>query len=328
MKRVLFFSSLLACSFCVGAEEEQDLYNKDVSSFFINAEALYWTAQADCLDFAWVGTASASAGLDGRYHKADFKWKPGVRVSAGYFNAPKYWEFQLQYTWEYIKGSKTINRPSGGYILSCWPNDADDLISQAKNHAALHYQTWDGVAARVFIPNPHFRLRFLGGLTTARMKENFNTWFYGSINNSRIETMWKYWGIGFKVGTFLDWFLGKDFYLTGKCAFASLMGYHKSSIYYRISGEDSAIEYTRDKGWRPAFMTQFFGGPSWQRSFGKYRVEVFAGYEFNGWFNVLEVLGMIDESTSALFTDLTNRTETEKSMLGLHGLTCRVSFNF
>lgn len=324
MKKVLFVLSTIAFSFCIGAEAEPDLYNKDIASFFINAEALYWTAYGDCLKYAWIGT---SDNLNGHYKKAHFKWDLGTRISFGYFNASKHWELQMQYVWHYISGAKTIYRPTSTYgdIYICWPHSGY-VCTQAHNNVALHYQTLDLLADRVFIPNPHFRLRFVGGLTTAKMKESFNTWAYTSQDDTRVETMWKYLGIGLKLGTSLDWFLGKNFYLTGSCALGALIGHHKSDIDYSITGYLNLSENTKYKDWRPACSAQFLAGPSWQKSFGKCRVEVFAGYEITEWFNVLEILGMADVNSG--WSDLSPRTRTERSALGLHGLTCRLSFNF
>jgi hypothetical protein len=64
-------------------------------------------------------------------------------------------------------------------------------------------------------------------------------------------------------------------------------------------------------------------GPSWQKSYKKFRVEAFAGYEFNMWGNLNE----IHHSTSG-GPYASKETWVNSSFTGFQGLTVRLTGDF
>gem|GEM_PF-4211976 len=73
----------------------------------------------------------------------------------------------------------------------------------------------------------------------------------------------------------------------------------------------------------PAFQSQFYFGPSYQKNFPNQRLEIFVGYELVTWLNLQEIY----HSTSGAPSD-PKETWINTSALALQGLTARASIDF
>lgn len=195
----------------------------------------------------------------------------------------------------------------------------------------MNYDLADFLISRIFIPNPHLKLCVVGGLTAAIIKQKWNVKYYdASLHVTDVKNRWKYVGGGLKVGLTFDWFWGNDFYLTAKSTTALYVGRYKNISFQKIdfySNPDYDVNIpfkdSKYKHYRPAFSVQCLIGPSWQKSFSSNRVEIFAGYEINGWFNLHEVY------RSSYGTPSSNKdTYVNKAFLALHGLTVRLGVDF
>ena len=317
---------------------DEDLFAKDKRAILVNAEFLYWSAQAGNLQYAisqrhpvWAPPAVGSA--SGKYEAVKFDWAPGFRVSLGYFNAPKFWEVRAHYTWLSVSGSDSVKEPTENdvYLNGTFHRYFESPIAFAKSHVNLDLNLADLLAARVFIPNPHLRLRLLGGLTGGRLNEEWKIEYYGrdAADYSYVKNKWKFTGAGFRAGLDADWFWTSDIYLTGKISAAALMGKYVMTTFQKTT---SAAE-DRDpnipaadaiyEDYRLAMNFQALLGPSWQKAFCSSRWELFAGYEFNHWQHLQEYIfsnsGEADDIKAALQLS---------SGLTFHGLVVRLSVDF
>lgn len=317
--------------------EEEDLFRKDIAAVILNGEFLYWTVSEGALDYALV-MKQPSWGPDnvyanGSYKKASYDWDPGFRVGIGYYNAPKYWEVKGEYARMVIDGSDSVNAPSEAnrFLTGTFPQIISAPLTSANSHIKMKYNLADLVVDRIFIPNPHLRIKVAGGLTFAHIKQNWVVNYFNSQSqNTKTRNRWKFWGPGFRLGILFDWFWGKDFYLTGRSTFAFLVGRYKNLSWAKTNYEPSAsynsdiafkdAEYKHNK---PAFTGQFLLGPSWQKSFTCARVEIFAGYEFTGWFNLHEIY-----RSSSGIANIEKETFINRELLAMHGLTTRLTVDF
>jgi hypothetical protein len=319
--------------------EEVDLFDKTKSSFILNGEFLYWTVHEGALDYAikmrkpaWSETTPSYA--QGDFKKAKFDWDPGFRLSFGYFRALNFWEMLGQWTRLFIDGTDRTKRPCEDkrYLNGTFPQVFLSSVQNASSHIRMHYDTWDFFVHRVFHPenNPHLRLRLIGGLTGAWIKQRWMVHYYDIVDNlTTMSNKWRYLGIGLKAGIGFDWFIVWDFYLTGKYTTALLIGrYHnfakqKTTAITEIEDDpNTPIRDTRYKDYRFAFTNQLFLGPSYQKSFSCCRLEIFAGYEFTLWSNLHEVF----RSNKALPKE-SKQTEINNGYVALHGLTTRLTLN-
>lgn len=281
---------------------DYDLFSKDRECEYVDIEALVFKLLNNQAVGAKFVTPSQqtnsqnSAKAAEKIQNLNWHWRPGFRVTLGYFNAPKYWEVMGQYTWFEDSASKTVKspNPNQNYLrVGCYlpiQEYANALNPLAKIHATgdLYYNDLSALVTRNFYPNPHLRLRVIGGLTSmwAHQSSHLVNTFTGISNTLNSTFNSKYWGVGFKMGTSADWYWGKDFYITGKVFWAIVTGRWNTNT--KISNSEGAL-YDRiaDSAYNATQNFQFIFGPSYQKSYEKIRWELFVGYELNTWLGAI-----------------------------------------
>lgn len=316
---------------------DADLFKRDIEVFSVHSEFLYWRVQEGALDYAlkmrheaWGPTPSFA---QGKLEKATFNGDPGLRIAASYFRASRYWEVWGQYTRLTATGSDSSSKPTPTeqFLTGTWPQITTAPLSGAESHIHLNYNTGELLIDRFFNPNPHLRLRLLGGALIVWMQQDWKIHYLDAVPRiTRIRNRWEYVGGGLRIGTALDWFWGHDIYVSGLASTGIVMGSYRNRAEQKTAFQPTASDNTsipiRDLDFRDArsaFTVQMIFGPSWQKNFAKNRVEVFAGYELNSWFNVQEVY----RSTSG---DASSAKETwiNNGLLTLQGLTARLTVDF
>ncbi|MBF5058852.1 hypothetical protein NEPTK9_000351 [Candidatus Neptunochlamydia vexilliferae] len=319
--------------------DEQDLFNKDDAVVVINGEFLFWSVNEGALDYAirmkkpaW-GPSNSYA--QGDFEQAEFDFDPGYRFSIGYYRAPNFWEADFEWTYIHFKGTDRIKRSSSPeqFTTGTFPQVFSNPIDHATSRIQLHYKTADLIAHRVFHidNNPHLRLKLLGAFSGVWTHQNWKVRYFDAGTSATSTTnRWKYWGFGFRTGLSFDWFWGNHFYTTGKFTTALVIGRYKNHSKQTVNTPsqpgDNALVPVRDaryRDYRVSFTTQLLLGPSYQRSFNKWRFEIFAGYEMNIWTNLQEIF----RSTAAPASGA-KETWLSTGLVALQGLTLRGSVNF
>jgi hypothetical protein len=310
---------------------DPDLFKKDVQVFSGHVEFLYWRVQEAALDYA-LKMRSDAAGppyyAQGRFEKATFNGDPGFRVAASFFRAPNFWEGKVQYTRLTARGHDTASKPdpANQFLTGTWPQITTDPLSSASSHIHMNYNVADLWVDRYFIPNPHLRLRFLGGATVAWINQDWKVRYYDATGLfTTVRNRWSFAGGGFRIGTTVDWYWGYDVYVTALATLAPYIGAYHNRAKQKSEFLDPSllIRNTDFHDCRPSLNVQGYVGPSWQKNFPKNRVELFVGYEINTWFNLQEVY----RSTSG---DQFEAKETwiNNGMIALQGLTTRLTVDF
>lgn len=339
MKQFFFF--LICASTLAFADEyfyedyqyqpyDADLFRRDVQVFSGHVSFLFWRVQEGGLDYALKMEHDSPPGIvyaQGKYHRATFDGEPGFRLALGFFRAPNYWELWTQYTRLTGRGEDSVSAPhhADRFLLGTWPQVTVGPLSRATSNIHLNYNVGDFLVDRFINPNPHLRARFIGGATVAWLDQNWVIRYFNEETvTTQIQNRWEYIGGGLRFGSSFDWYTGGwDLYLTGQTTLAYLLG-----SYHNISHQTTVISdlRIRDAHYfdiRSAFAIQAMFGLSWQKNFCSNRVEAFAGYELNTWFNLAEVYrstgGGISEAKETLINS---------SLLTLQGLTARVSVDF
>ncbi len=321
-------------------EENEDLFNKNDETFLVSGEALYWTVSEGALDYA-IRMHSPSWGqsdsyAQGNIERAKFNWEPGYRFALGYYRALNFWEVDFQWTYIHLQGHDRAKRPPANenrFITGTYPQVFPAPVDHTTSHIYLHYKMAELMAHRVFHPfdNPHLRMKVLGGLTGVWLHQGWKVrYFDAQLNNTMINNRWKYWGFGLRAGLSFDWFWGRDFYATGKVTTGLVVGHYQNHAKQETSvipqpGDNPAvpIQDVRYDDYRASYTLQFLLGPSYQKSFNSWRMEIFTGYEMTIWSNLQEMF----RSTSAP-ADQAKQTWLNTGLVSLHGLTTRATFNF
>ncbi|MBI5272584.1 MAG: hypothetical protein HY861_01200 [Chlamydiia bacterium] len=317
---------------------DADLYRKDAQVFSLHGEFLFWRVQEGALDYALAmtepGWGPSNCYAEGHFKSATFDGDPGFRVAASFYRAPKYWEVKGQYTRLTAAGKNHAFKPqaSNEYLTGTWPQIFLNPVGEATSYIHLNYNVADLWADRVFNPNPHLRLRLIGGGLAAWMDQFWKIKYAdASGDETTIVNQWSFAGGGIKFGTMLDWYWFEDIYITGGVTFSSLLGVYHNKALQRTNfpidagtyNTDLALRNTYFRDIRPAFTGQFFVGPNYQKNFSNSRIELFAGYEVNAWLNLQEIY----RSTSGT-PQASKETWINTGMLALQGLTTRLTVDF
>jgi hypothetical protein len=316
-----------------------DLFSKDRKVYFTNLEFLYWTVNESALDYAikmknpaWGNPTDAV----GHYKRAEFDWGPGFRGNIGFFNAPHYWDAQVQYTYFFTSGHENAKAPKADnlFLNGTWPQpDPSGTVplAHADSSIKLMMNLIDLIMTRRFHPNPHLRIRVNAGPTIAWIRQNWEVNYRDTNGNkSHLHNHWNFMGAGLQLGSIIDWFMGKGgYYITAGGSLAFLGGdYHnvtKQKSNFAGAGFNPSLPlrnaHYQDIRLIPHF--QIYAGPSWQQSYDKIRTEVFIGYEFNLWANLHEVIRTSSDNPRG-----PKLTSLDSGWLGLQGITLRWNLDF
>jgi hypothetical protein len=316
---------------------DADLFRKDAQVYSGHAEVLAWAVSEGSLDYALKMRHASWGSLNyaqGRMETGTYDVDPGFRVALSYFRAPHYWEIKWQYTRLTSCGDNSVNAPAaeGQYLTGTWPQILANPLTKATSHLHLNYNVFDWIVTRVFFPNPHLRMRVLGGAFAAWMDQDWKVRYYDDTNNSTtIRNRWHFVGGGLKAGSTVDWYWTGDLYMTGLASFGGLIGsysnHSQQKTTYQPNPSDNPNIPLRDlslNDTRGVFTTQVILGPSWQKNFTNSRVEAFVGFESNLWFNLQEIY----RSTGSDSAFDAKETWMNSGLLALYGLTARLTVDF
>jgi hypothetical protein len=342
MKRFLCAGICTVASFVsIEAKEpppfDADLFKKDEQVFSAHGEFLFWRVQEGSVDYA-VRMNQPAWGPDtcyanGNFKSATFNGDPGFRVGFSFYRAPKCWEVRGQYTRLTAQGENSTGKPGATtqYVTGTWPQIFTAPVAKAKSNIHMNYNVVDFWVDRVFHPNPHLRLRLLGGAIVSWIEQNWKVTYNDSgTNQTVINNWWKFVGGGLKTGTIIDWYWGNDVYITADATFGALLGNYQNKSQLRTNFQPTSSyntslplgdSYFTDV--RPTCTIQFLFGPSYQKNYTNSRLEFFIGYEIATWMNLQEIFRSTTGSGSA-----TKETLINSSMIALQGLTTRLSMDF
>jgi hypothetical protein len=318
--------------------QDPDLFYKDKQVYSAHLEFLYWKPLEGALLYALSMNKPSWNPRDtypvGRYQHANYHFDPGFRVTLGYFRAPRYWELWMSYTRMTSRGKDSTLPPTdpNTFLTSTWPTYFGDSLSSAKSRVHLNYNVADLSADRYFIPNPHLRLRLIGGFTGTWMDQYWSIRYRDfAERSSHVRNRWKFGGAGFRIGIMADWFWTDDLYVTIRGSLAALVGAYKNTMFQKNSFAPGAaynptfpLRNAEYKDARSTLNLQLLVGPSWQKSWKKIRTELFAGYEISLWNNLQEIY----QSVPGAPAFASQQTTINSGLLTLQGLTTRFSIDF
>ncbi len=357
MKNIFTFFGILTTTAAFGASQasapessdpkpgdyDYDLFRKNDSTVFINAEFLYWTVNEGVNDYA-IKMKSPAWGRDnetvthavGQYKLADFGWDPGFRGSIGFFNAPSYWDTYIQYTYYKGTGSDRTSAPEGDdlFLNGTWPhpNPTGEVpLASADTDIQFRLDLLEWLVTRRFFPNPHLRMRVYGGIDVAWLKQNWAMDYLDTEGvKSHLHNHWRFTGAGLRLGYIIDWYMHiKGLYLTGAISAAGLAGSYRNitrqTSHYVHAGYNPELPFANSHyhDTRLISHVQVMAGPAWQQAFDGWRAELSASYEFNIWSNLHEVYrSLADKPTGSKQTIMNN------SIVGIQGVSVRLNIDF
>ncbi len=294
------------------------------SQVFGVAEFLWWSVKAPALEYAIKQSIPTNTSPNtfalGEYQTANYQWEPGFRAAASFYRCPRYWEITAEYTWFYDRGSESTSSPltPARETLTAGP------FSQANSLIGFHYHLGDLYVARVFDPNPHLRMRLIGGATFAYIKQKWDMHFTDNLGNfDRVSENWRMMAGGLRIGLRTDWFWGCQLYFTGKSTCAILIGDYENTELQTFNPAQTVLSNAKYDDHRLCLHWQFMLGPSWQVPCDCWSFELFAGWEFNAWSNIHERI-----RTQRTGLNQSKEVFHSNGLLGMQGFTLRLTLGF
>ena len=288
------------------------------SGFAFEAEFLWWRSHMDNLDYAIVldvpPGVSPTIG-SGQFHQPDFKYDPGVRVSAGYDFGSCNWDIFFRWTYHYTDptSSKTINpatelllpirdffAPAGIIVITF----ADSGRSEWQNRINVFdfEMGYDYFFSRRFSFRPNFGVKAawidmhnrITYTNTLAVDPNQGQPF--TLGDVRIRNKSDYWGVGPRVGIDGNLHIGWGFSLYASTSAALLYGQYDTHFRQTdtIPGDD--LRFKETNYFRQRAMAQIIVGAEWVKCFSQnYMLSIHVGWEGQQWWNQLEFRYLNDD---------------------------------
>ena len=213
---------------------------KDGADLFLTADALFWRAEEDGLEFAertFQGTGSNFT--DGKVLNPDFDWKWGFRVGIGYNTPHDGWDLYLNWVRftthshkEYSVNPAAII-PRDALYASTGSNSANGPttnIHEAENHWHLKLNLLDLEMGREFFVSKWLTLRPFVGVRSAWIDQKIDNDYKFETSVGATETAYsidqrcRFWGLGVRSGLNTLWSLGCGWGIYGNAAISLLPG--------------------------------------------------------------------------------------------------------
>lgn len=190
-------------------------------SFFGATNFIYWEPIQENMELGVVSDISDPLDFfNGTIEPLDFDFQPGFQLAAGMNFATDGWDSVLQYTW--LGGSDTVEKSLDPNNLNVslhpfwqFATLLNPQYCYGKENWSFTLQFLDWDLGRKIKSSPNFSLRPFTGLRFSFIDQKVNV-KYKNYNESllsiwpdtSIEQKSDGWGVGPRIGSFFDWFLG------------------------------------------------------------------------------------------------------------------------
>jgi len=341
-------------------------WNYDQSGFMVYGEFLWWKLDESPTDYAYsknipvyqiFSSAAPNDGLVGEEHRAEPTWSPGFRVGLAYQFAYAPWTLEGEYTRFTSENDDKAHRPdfAGVQNFTNGQGMADSVAISTLNNTfsgflignpisiksklQFDYNTAHINFIRHLFADTSFVLSPYFGAQIAFINQDWHMRVDSDYTNSTTskffttKTSWDFKGGGIDIGVNIDWYWGAGFSFYANGCAAALYGNHKHSLSTIIS--PAPIEVYQDTSkteTRTAQMTQLSAGIEWSYLFRSQAIALFAGWEFNTWYNLMEVRRFVESPTINLggdtFPTYTKSRAVDKSQINIQGFVAGAKWVF
>ncbi|QVL57171.1 MAG: MOMP family protein [Simkaniaceae bacterium] len=286
--------------------------------FSLEAEFLWWRASLDNLEYAAKvnGSIDFNTGifnLGGDFKLPDFKFDPGVRVSAGYDFGPKNWDLFARWTYHYTDPTSSTSRPTNStdtFIIALKEFYAADnsqievVVDSARTKWKNQLNVLDLEMGYDYFFSNRFSFRPNFGLKAAWLDMDYDVNF-GNANigtnflqprfiDVQLRNKSDYWGVGPQVGLDGNLHMGWGFSLYSRVSGALLYGAYKTRL-SQSDSEGSSFRLSNSSEYRQRAMAQIVAGIEWAKCFSNGVLLAFnLGWEGQYWWNQNEMRIIVD----------------------------------
>lgn len=278
--------------------------------FSLEGEFLWWRAHLDDLEYAFKANTSfiglpTPVNLRTKVKEPNFKYDPGVRLSAGYDFGRRNWDIFLRWTYHYTDptdrtGSDDPAASVSVTRLAAAPTGLFGVVIADTGFAKWtnRFNAFDFEMGYDYFFSNRFSFRPHMGLKAAWIDMEYKNRFtqvrgfsaQGTQPEVVLHTDGGFWGVGPRVGMDGHLHIGWGFSLYTMASAAMLYGQFNSDLEVLSPAEGSRIVIDHDDFFRLRAAAQIALGLRWGWCFSrKYFLSLHIGWENQYWWNQLEM---------------------------------------
>lgn len=301
------------------------------SSFYVEADFIWWKPCIDRLEYAAIRTATGPATFQMKDVEPD--WEPGVRIALGLKNIFCDWE---------LKGSYTYIAPEGSdSILSDPDAIVSPIIHPALSATALGdsgfgtlndtYHEWDLVLGRNMVECDGHCVKSFFGLAGIMLEQEFDTTIVDDSSDEIMGTMFDsdFWGVGFRCGSEYRCHINDCWTFFTGCHGTILVGEAETMGTFDDddSGTSPDLIYYDHEICQMVSGYHLSAGMEYQFHLWECPLSVKVSYEFLQWHNIPNPRTFVGD-TSATTEDVMVSGTSNHRTYGFHGLMAGISASF
>ncbi len=208
--------------------------NNQTSHVSVFANALYWQAGEEGLDYMIKNNTGATFINCGNVERVKFDWNGGFRVGLGYCHDCCPMGVNACYTRFTTGGNDSVSATFPEVLFPVWSNPSTNIVTEkeAQTRLKLLFEAVDLQLSTLFSPNCCVNLMPVLGVRYARINQRFNINASGGqslgpiafVLDDAIAMKNNFWGVGPKVGINSTWGSWHGLSIFGAMDFALLSG--------------------------------------------------------------------------------------------------------
>ena len=294
-------------------------------NIYASLEAIFLRPSTNQLHYATVDNLAANSVGSGGVQEVEYDYEAGLRAALGYRFPNTGVNVILRYTGLDANASDSVMVPAGSHTLrpTLWHPAGRDNADAASATSQIELDVLDIEAGYNFVVGDTLDMRTFGGLRYASLDQTFDVIYTGDefstgISNSSVD-MSVY---GVRGGFEGIWEAGHGFSIFGMGAASLLAGEIEADLRQNdVGGDGLLVDISRNLSVIvPVLEAAIGAGWEWDSENG-WVFRLRGGYEFQNWFNVVEVIEFVDDGSDGRLVD-------NASDLGFDGFFARVEVTF
>ncbi len=302
-----------------GARSASAAPQTDGCGVFITGDFLWWKLYEGGTEYAIKNKEPVAVNnIHGPIKHLNFNWEPGFKAGLGYLFDRDGWDLYLNFTYLKTRAHSSTSSSVEGIIPLL--GEQTLTFGQASAHWKIHFYDLDLVLGRAYFVSKYLALHPYFGLTSAWIQQRRRATYEDTVS-LKLKGRNNFWGIGPKLGTEAQFYLGRNFSLYGSVAGALLWG--RFSVKEEEKNQTAGTEYY-DLSYslhRMVAMVGFGLGGAYETNFNQDRNHfmIKLGYEGQYWWR---------QNQLPVFNSLSNEFTRQSEDLGMQGLTLEFRFDF
>jgi hypothetical protein len=289
-------------------------------AFLADAEYLFMRVRTQQQDYAIVSTSNDPTRVTGTVANADWEWRSGMRVGAGFLlPGEDPWEVMFRYTYLH---SANVNRafpPDGGEVFPTLTHPGFvDVVGNAEADNSFNYNVFDLEFAKQVYATHNLQVKLFAGPRFANVLQAINaTYDGGDASQDQVHSRVTFNGGGLRVGG--DGLLrivdGLGLYTRG--SLSMLVGTTTATLSETNNSGASTIVNVYDRYDNVIPVAELDMGLTYQRR----NFSLSAGYQLINWFGMVQGLDFVNDTQ---VSKISRRT----GDLSIDGLVIRAEFRY